>query len=282
MMNFSTILEKNEVKTLAIGCFDGLHLGHLELVKKLDKNGALLVINKFKGEILSDDKQRQELSQKAIFTLEFEEIRHLRAREFLNFLKQEFVNLKHIVVGYDFVFGHNKEALAFDIERLSGIKTSIVPEFKLDGLSVHTSLIKNFLARGEVRKAERFLGRKYSIKANVVKGQGLGKKELFATLNLRNINYFLPKNGVYASRIKVRQKCFKSVSFLGVRSTDLAFSIETHIVEEFQKEVRVGEEVELFFVEFLRENEKFSDLKALKEKIKQDIEQTKEILSDER
>ncbi|WP_434087683.1 bifunctional riboflavin kinase/FAD synthetase [Campylobacter vulpis] len=281
-MNFSTILEKNEVKTLAIGCFDGLHLGHLELVKKLDKNGALLVINKFKGEILSDDKQRQELSQKAIFTLEFEEIRHLRAREFLNFLKQEFVNLKHIVVGYDFVFGHNKEALAFDIERLSGIKTSIVPEFKLDGLSVHTSLIKNFLARGEVRKAERFLGRKYSIKANVVKGQGLGKKELFATLNLRNINYFLPKNGVYASRIKVRQKCFKSVSFLGVRSTDLAFSIETHIVEEFQKEVRVGEEVELFFVEFLRENEKFSDLKALKEKIKQDIEQTKEILSDER
>ncbi|MBS4235247.1 bifunctional riboflavin kinase/FAD synthetase [Campylobacter vulpis] len=282
MMNFSTILEKNEVKTLAIGCFDGLHLGHLELVKKLDKNGALLVINKFKGEILSDDKQRQELSQKAIFTLEFEEIRHLRAGEFLNFLKQEFVNLKHIVVGYDFVFGHNKEALAFDIERLSGIKTSIVPEFKLDGLSVHTSLIKNFLARGEVRKAERFLGRKYSIKAKLVKGQGLGKKELFATLNLRNINYFLPKNGVYASRIKVRQKCFKSVSFLGVRSTDLAFSIETHIVEEFQKEVRVGEEVELFFVEFLRENEKFSDLKALKEKIKQDIEQAKEILSDER
>ncbi|HEC1572845.1 TPA: bifunctional riboflavin kinase/FAD synthetase [Campylobacter upsaliensis] len=282
MMSFFTILEKNEVKTLAIGCFDGIHLGHLELIKRLDLNGALLVINKFKGEILSDFKQKQELGKRAIFTLEFEKIRHLKAQDFLHLLRQEFKFLEHIVVGYDFVFGHNKEAGAFDIERLSGIKTSIVPEFKLDGLSVHASLIKDFLARGEVKKAERFLGRKYSIKARVIRGQGLGKKELFATLNLENLDYFLPKNGVYASMIKIGEERFKSVSFLGVRSTDLAFSVETHIVEEFQKEVRVGEEVELFFIEFLRENEKFSNLKALKEKIKQDVEQAKEILSDER
>lgn len=281
-MSFFTILEKNEVKTLAIGCFDGIHLGHLELIKRLDLNGALLVINKFKGEILSDFKQKQELGKRAIFTLEFEKIRHLKAQDFLHLLRQEFKFLEHIVVGYDFVFGHNKEAGAFDIERLSGIKTSIVPEFKLDGLSVHASLIKDFLARGEVKKAERFLGRKYSIKARVIRGQGLGKKELFATLNLENLDYFLPKNGVYASMIKIGEERFKSVSFLGVRSTDLAFSVETHIVEEFQKEVRVGEEVELFFIEFLRENEKFSNLKALKEKIKQDVEQAKEILSDER
>lgn len=281
-MSFFTILEKNEVKTLAIGCFDGMHLGHLELIKRLDKNGALLVINKFKGEILSDEKQKQKLSKRAIFTLEFEEIRHLRAKEFLDFLKQEFVNLRHIVVGYDFVFGHNKEAGAFDIERLSGIKTSVVPEFKLDGLSVHASLIKDFLARGFVEKAGHFLGRKYSIKADVISGQGLGKKELFATLNLRNFNYFLPKNGVYASMIKIGEERFKSVSFLGVRSTDLAFSIETHIIENFEKEVGVDEEVELFFIKFLRENEKFNDLKALKEKIKQDIKLAKEITSNER
>ncbi|HEC1538698.1 TPA: bifunctional riboflavin kinase/FAD synthetase [Campylobacter upsaliensis] len=282
MMSFFTILEKNEVKTLAIGCFDGIHLGHLELIKRLDLNGALLVINKFKGEILSDFKQKQELSKRAIFTLEFEKIRYLKAQDFLHLLRQEFKFLEHIVVGYDFVFGHNKEAKAFDIERLSGIKTSIVPEFKLDGLSVHASLIKDFLARGEVKKAERFLGRKYSIKARVIRGQGLGKKELFATLNLRNCNYFLPKNGVYASMIKIKEERFKSVSFLGVRSTDSAFSIETHILENFEKIVRLDEEVELFFVEFLRENESFRDLKALKQKISQDIEKTKEILGNER
>lgn len=281
-MSFFTILEKNEVKTLAIGCFDGIHLGHLELIKRLDLNGALLVINKFKGEILSDFKQKQELSKRAIFTLEFEKIRYLKAQDFLHLLRQEFKFLEHIVVGYDFVFGHNKEAKAFDIERLSGIKTSIVPEFKLDGLSAHASLIKDFLARGEVKKAERFLGRKYSIKARVIRGQGLGKKELFATLNLENLDYFLPKNGVYASMIKIGEECFKSVSFLGVRSTDLAFSIETHILENFEKIVQLDEEVELFFVEFLRENESFSDLKALKQKISQDIEKTKEILGNER
>ena len=56
-MSFFTILEKNEVKTLAIGCFDGIHLGHLELIKRLNLNEALLVINKFKGEILSDFKK---------------------------------------------------------------------------------------------------------------------------------------------------------------------------------------------------------------------------------
>ena len=82
--------------------------------------------------------------------------------------------------------------------------------------------------------------------------------------------------------IKIGEECFKSVSFLGVRSTDLAFSIETHILENFEKIVQLDEEVELFFVEFLRENESFSDLKALKQKISQDIEKTKEILDNER
>ncbi|ARE80886.1 bifunctional riboflavin kinase/FAD synthetase [Campylobacter helveticus] len=282
MMNFSIILEKASVKTLAIGCFDGIHLGHLELIKKLDKNGALLIIDKFKGEVLSDERQKQELSKRAIFTLEFEKIRHLSARDFLEFLKKEFVNLEHIVVGYDFTFGRNKEAVAYDIEKLSKIKTSVVPEFKLEELSVHTSLIKEFLSLGAVEKARRFLGRIYSIKARLVKGQGLGKRELFATLNLENLNYFLPKNGVYASLIKVQEKGFKSVSFLGFRSTDLAFSIETHIIEEFKNAVQVGEEMELFFVKFLRENEKFSDLKALKAQISQDIGQAKEILNNER
>ncbi|MBZ7960775.1 bifunctional riboflavin kinase/FAD synthetase [Campylobacter molothri] len=279
-MNIFTTTAKNKIKSLAIGSFDGLHLGHQKLIDLLDEFGAMLIIDKFRDRKLCTYKEKQILSKKQIVNLDFESIKNLDGKEFLDFLKKEFVSLECIIVGYDFCFGKNKAYKAKDIEKLSGIKTIIVDEFCIDGLSVHTSLIKEFLAKGKIEKANLLLGRNYSIKGKHVKGQGLGSKELYATLNLKCDNYVLPKEGVYATLTQIKDKIYKSVSFLGLRSSDGKFAIESHILDEFNQNVALGEIIEIQFIFFLRENCKFQDLIQLKKQISKDIQMAKNYLKD--
>ena len=278
MLNIFTTISKTNITSLAIGCFDGMHLGHLKLVKCLDENGVLLVINKFKDQFLCLNHQKEEISGKKVIEVDFESIKFLEGRDFLEFLKKEFVNLKFIVVGYDFSFGRNRAYVAKDIEPLSGIKTLIVDEFSIGGVGVHASLIKDFLAKANLQKAKEFLGRNYSIQGKVIKGQGLGSKEHFATINLDCEGYFLPQKGVYATLLKSQRKIYKSVSFLGIRSSDKNFAIESHVLENFDGNFKEGDILELEFIAFLRENQKFEDLKKLKNQIAKDIGQAKELL----
>ncbi|TEY02424.1 bifunctional riboflavin kinase/FAD synthetase [Campylobacter sp. US33a] len=278
MWNISTTTQKDKITSIAIGCFDGVHLGHKKLISHLDDFGVLLVIDKFKGKKLCDNEQKVFLANKNLIELDFESIKNLDGREFLQILKKEFINLEKIVVGYDFSFGKNRAFKAIDIEKLSEIKTIIVDEFSIDKIGVHSSKIKEFLEQGDIKNANLFLGRTYSIKGKVIKGQGLGKKELFATLNLKCDEYFLPKNGVYATFAKYKNKSYKSVSFIGIRSTDESFAIESHIIENFDEKVKTDDAIELFFVDFLRQNQRFDDLKLLKEQIAKDIEKAKKLL----
>ncbi|WP_243830596.1 bifunctional riboflavin kinase/FAD synthetase [Campylobacter novaezeelandiae] len=281
-MSISTTIVKDKVKSLAIGSFDGIHLGHKKLIDYLDDQGILLIIDKFKGKKLCTNQDKFFLTKKEIVELDFKDIKTLDGKEFLQFLKKEFRNLKLIIVGYDFSFGKNRAYKANDIEMLSGIKTIIVDEFSINGVGVHTSLIKEYLKQGDIKKANSFLGRNYSIKGKLIKGQGLGSKELFATLNLECKDYFLSKDGVYATFIKFKNQSYKSVSFIGIRSSDNNFSIESHILEEFDNELKLHEMLELEFVDYIRENQKFEDLNKLKNQISKDIQKAKEILKDKK
>lgn len=282
MLSISTTIVKDKVKSLAIGSFDGIHLGHKKLIDYLDDQGILLIIDKFKGKKLCTNQDKFFLTKKEIVELDFKDIKTLDGKEFLQFLKKEFRNLKLIIVGYDFSFGKNRAYKANDIEMLSGIKTIIVDEFSINGVGVHTSLIKEYLKQGDIKKANSFLGRNYSIKGRLIKGQGLGSKELFATLNLECKDYFLPKDGVYATFIKFKNQSYKSVSFIGIRSSDNNFSIESHILEEFDNELKLHEILELEFVDYIRENQKFENLNKLKNQISKDIQKAKEILKDKK
>lgn len=282
MLSISTTIVKDKVKSLAIGSFNGIHLGHKKLIDHLDDQGILLIIDKFKGKKLCTNQDKFFLTKKEIVELDFKDIKTLDGKEFLQFLKKEFRNLKLIVVGYDFSFGKNRAYKANDIEMLSGIKTIIVDEFSINGVGVHTSLIKEYLKQGDIKKANSFLGRNYGIKGRLIKGQGLGSRELFATLNLECKDYFLPKDGVYATFIKLKNQNYKSVSFIGIRSSDNNFSIESHILEEFDDELKLHEILELEFVDYIRENQKFEDLNKLKNQISKDIQKAKEILKDKK
>ena len=269
MLRRSTILKKDSVDTLAIGSFDGIHVGHQQLIKQLGKQGALFVIDKDQANLTPGVKRSEYAGYPCMF-FHFLKVKHLSGEEFVALLKHEFINLKRIVVGYDFYFGQHRSCNAHDLERLFDGEVIIVDAFSYHGIPVHSSMIRTYLSEGKIQEANRFLGREYSMIGDVIKGQGLGQKELVPTLNLRVLEYLIPKSGVYATRTKIGDNIYDSVSFIGIRhTTDEHFSVETHILDKQLAEVNSS--VELFFVAFLRENKKFDSLSALKLQIERDI-----------
>ncbi len=270
------LLQKNRVDTVAIGRFDGIHRGHMKLIKRLGQNGALVVIDKHDANI-TPDRDREEYSKYPCKYYSFEKIKPLKADAFLELLNKDFPNLKKIVVGYDFVFGVGCSHRAKDLKDMFSGEVEIVKEHLYDGISVHSSIIRQKIRQGDIYNANRLLGREYAINGEVIKGQGVGKKRLYPTLNLKIQKYILPKNGVYATRTCIKDRVFDSVSFVGIRhSTDGDFAIETHILDEnFSEDIS---NIKLVFVEFLRENKKFDDLDDLKKQIFSDIQKAKERL----
>ncbi len=273
MLKSFTTFEKNKIEAIAIGGFDGIHLAHQVLISKLGEHGALLIIHRG-GVGLTPDDERCLYHDKQCMILEFEKIKEIEAEDFVHFITKEFVNLKKIVVGYDFFFGKERKGDIALLKTLFGGEVEVVEEVFHEGFSVHSRKIKALLSQGEIKKANTLLGRSYAIKGEVIKGQGLGKKELYPTLNLSCGRFFLPVEGVYATTVKIDAQVYPSVTFIGKRlSTDEAFSIETHILDE--DFMQVVDRVELFFVDFLRKNRKFEDLRDLKAQISQDIKAAK-------
>lgn len=277
MQRHSTLLRKEEVEAIAIGGFDGIHRGHRQLIKRLGDKGALLVIDKDQAN-LTPGVKRSEYSKHPCMFYHFLKVKDLSGQEFVDVLQREFPKLSKIVVGYDFQFGKKRSCNAYDLAEMFSGNVEIVSEYFYDSISVHSTTIRGMIEDGDIHQANRLLGREYAMIGDVITGQGLGKKELYPTLNLQVKQYLLPKDGVYATRTMVGQMIYDSVSFVGKRvSTDNQFSVETHILEETTLEpVR---HVEVFFVEYLRENRHFSELCDLKTQISEDITRAKSILT---
>jgi riboflavin kinase/FMN adenylyltransferase len=255
---------------IAIGGFDGMHIGHQQLFKALGKDGTIVVIETGYAN-LTPKKEREYFSHHPILYLELDEIRHLNGEEFIAFLKERFPKLQKIVVGYDFHFGKDRRYSFEDLKELFDDEVVVVDEVTLHGDSVHSHKIRAKLQIGDIAGANAFLGHNYTIKGTLVSGQGIGKKELVATINLEAKEYLMPREGVYATltRIDDEEHSHPSVSFVGHRvSTDGNFAIESHILDG---EVICRERATISFVSFIRENKKFDSLEELKRAIHQDI-----------
>ncbi|WP_086256633.1 bifunctional riboflavin kinase/FAD synthetase [Campylobacter sp. RM12176] len=268
MLNYSTI-SKSSVKSVAIGSFDGIHKGHKELIKKLGDGGALVVIRNGRACLTPGDR-RQEYSGVPCFYYELKDILDLRGDEFIDMLKRDFVNLNKIVVGYDFKFGKDRAWDKHDLGHIFSGEVVVVDEFCFDGLGVHSSAIKRFLRDGDIYRANRLLGREYSVVGKVIAGQGIGKEHLYATLNLDITPYLAPCDGVYATRTKIDENTYSSITFVGYRlSTDGKFAIENHILDN---DIDITpNSVRVCFVEWIRDNKKFDSLDELKKQIAKDI-----------
>jgi len=257
---------KNKIKSIAIGSFDGIHLGHQALIDKAD---ALVIIERNSG-YLTPGYKRSLFTSKLCCFYHFDTIKSLTPEAFVHKLEVDFPALETIVVGYDFHFGKNKAGNAQLLNTLSDKEIVIIDQVSLDEIPVHSRTIKAFLREGKIELANKLLGRTYYIQGRVIQGQGLGKKELVPTINLNVKEYQLPLEGVYATRTLIDGQWLNSVSFLGHRvTTDDSYAVETHILDREIDEV--SGEMALEFVDFIRINQKFESLDALKKQIHEDI-----------
>ena len=264
----------NNIKSIAIGSFDGIHIAHKTLIDKAD---AIVIIER-NGGYLTPGYKRSCFTDKMCCFYHFNVIKGLTPEGFIEKLQTDFPKLETIIVGYDFHFGKNKAGNAETLQQLFEGRVEVVKEVGIEGIPVHSRTIKKYLREGNIVMANKLLGRIHIIEGEVVRGQGLGKKELVPTINLNVKEYQLPLEGVYATRTQIDGQWFNSVSFLGHRvTTDDSFAVETHILE---KEIgAVRGKIVLAFVDFIRLNQKFDSLEALRAQIQDDILQAKEILA---
>lgn len=256
---------------IAIGGFDGMHIGHQHLFAELGEQGSIVVIETGYAN-LTPKKEREHFSKYPIMYLQLDEIRHLDAIGFIELLQSKFPNLEKIVVGYDFHFGKDRKYNFDDLKELFTGEVKVVDEVSLNGDSIHSHKIRAKLGIGDIKGANAFLGHNYTIRGVRESGQGIGKKELVATINLScKDGFLLPKEGVYVTltRIDDEEHYHPSVSFVGHRvTTDGSFAVESHILEG---EVGNVEKASISFVSFIRDNKKFDSINELKKAINSDI-----------
>ena len=269
----SILVNKNTITSIAIGGFDGMHSAHQELFKNLDENGAILSIESGYAN-LTPKRYRQEYSIYPIYYYVLENIRHLEGDEFIKLIKEEFPNLKKIVVGFDFCFGKNRKYCIEKLKDLFNGEVLVIDEIKIDEIPVHSRIIRQYLKDGNIKMSNKLLGKEYKIYGQQIKGQGLGTKSFVPTINLKVDEFLLPQEGVYITKTILDNKEYKSITFLGHRiTTDGSYAVETHILDENITNDNYTTQVK--FYEKIRDNKKFDSFEDLKKQIFDDIELAK-------
>lgn len=287
---------------IAIGQFDGLHIAHKELVKITLESAK---INNYKTAIMTFDphpdyvlgKEEKNLRMMTIeekaamlenlgidflIIIKFDkEVSSLSPRQFIiDYLFT--INVKEVVVGSDFVFGKNGSGTGEMIFELSGqtIKGVVVPEMKVDNEKIGTCKLKKLLKNGEVNEIKKWLGRNFSIIGIVEEGRKIGREIGFPTVNLSLREDFVDiKKGVYAVHVYYQCKKYYGISNVG-NNPSFNFknnvSLETFIFD-FNENI-YGKLITIEFVDFIREEIKFSSREELILQINSDIKKAREIL----
>jgi len=273
-----------ENSAVALGAFDGIHKAHRVLIENIvsyaKENNTKAVVftfdeNPSKAERITTAAERKmlfkNLGADVLFVQQFDdELKNMSANEFLNkYLKK----CKFICVGFNFRFGKDRQGGLADIESFckdNCIDFKIVDEIKDDGITVSSTLVRIYIKSGDFNAAENLLGRPVSIEGTVVKGDMLGRKLGFPTINIENSDTLVPK-GVYCTVTEVDGIEYKSVTNVGGKPTirSNVDRIETHIID-FDRDI-YGETVKTRFVQKIRDIIKFDDVEMLKKQLKKDI-----------
>lgn len=279
-----------------VGAFDGVHLGHQELIKQVvararalrcyslavtfDPHPDLVLYPERRLTELTDLEQKRALIQSLgidfIRVFQFtRELSMLRPEEFIGLLLAEH-RLAELWVGPDFAMGRGRSgtisALA-EIGAAEGFGLHVVPPVRIEHEIVSSTYIRNLLARGDVRHAAQLLGRPYMLAGVVVRGSERGRLLRFPTANLRiPATRTVPADGVYAALTEVDGQHWPSVVNVGARPTfgDGERFVEVHLLD-FDGEL-YDRRISVAFVERLRDTRRFESAEALREQIARDIE----------
>lgn len=286
---------------VALGCFDGVHLGHIsvicravEIAKELGVPCIVFTFdeppkNLFSAEpvplITSATKKAELISSLGVDTLVTvpftKEIAALSPSEFAEQILIKNLNASHIVCGFNYTFGARAQgntAFLADFCNSRGIGLSAMPRFEIGEECVSSSLIRERISCGDVETAAKLLGRAYSISANVISDKGLARKLGFPTANqVFDRKTLMPKNAVYATRALIGDKWLPAITNVGMRPTvnGGVRCAETHVIG-FSGDL-YGKELEIEFVAFIRDEQKFESIEALSARVLADIETVKKM-----
>lgn len=278
---------------IALGSFDGLHLGHLSLVRKVRelaiKNGGKSIVFTFKNHprafinnnnlelIMTNEEKLKVLECENINVVAFkdfdENIMKISPEDFVEWLCESY-NVKGIVVGFNFKFGYKNLG---DIELLKKFeeeykyKLYVMEPCKIQGEIISSTTIRKELIEGNVRKAFNMLSRPYMLSGKVIDGKKLGRTIGFPTANLEiDKEKVIPKKGVYYTNVKINEKIFKGITSVGNNPTvdGQELTVETYILD-FSNDI-YGKEINIYFIDRIRDEIKFNNLNELIEQLKKD------------
>ncbi len=283
-------------RVIALGFFDGVHIGHKALLDKVNKRAGQydlipsvinfdihpdsLVFNSEIDLIYDCDKRMEIISKefgiKDIIMIRFD--RALMETSWDIFLKDLIKknDIRRIVIGYDFKLGYKGLGTPDRIESFckeNEIGFDKIPAVEKDGEIVSSSLIRNYIKAGEMEKAETMLGRPFSISGRINHGRNIGSKIGYPTINLKMPDGIaVPSFGVYATKTLVKNKNFQSITNIGIRPTFYTESdicVESNIFE-FSGDL-YGENCDVFFYKKIRDEQKYSSTEKLSAQISDDI-----------
>ncbi len=286
---------------VSVGNFDGVHCAHREVLGNLSKRArelgvrsAVVTFEPHPMRVLRPDvaprlltptavklRLLRESGIDAVLLLPF--TRDLSLTDPLDFARSilaERLRAREVHEGFNFRFGHRAGG---DVERLRvfgvqlGFEVRIYPEKRIRGDVVSSSRIRELLRQGKIARANRLLGRPFSIVSTAGRGRGYGHRYTVPTINLSRYDELAPLDGVYVSRTRVAAEKFESVTNIGNRPTFEveSFAIESHLLNFHPLEVTADTELEVEFLYRLRAEIKFPSVDALREQIARDVRRTR-------
>jgi riboflavin kinase/FMN adenylyltransferase len=293
---------------VSVGNFDGVHRAHRhvidEIVRRAKATNARSVVVTFDphpSRILRPDhsfKLLTPLPEKlhlleatgidTVLLLPFSrDLSLMTPHQFAHEILKKRLHASEVHEGYNFRFGHKAAGNVRTLREFGaemGFAVHDYPEMRLRGENVSSSHIRKLLSEGRVSRARHLLARPFSILSTPGRGRGYGSKYTVPTINLAHYEELVPKDGVYVSRTRVgsgdRSECFDSVTNVGNRPTFGAdsFAIETHLLNFHPLELTAETEVELHFLDRLRDEIKFPSVEALREQIGRDVKKAQKYL----
>ncbi len=288
---------------VTIGVYDGVHLGHQHLLRQLMalagersltpcvltfKNHPLTVLSSETRILcLSTGEEKGKLLRAfgipVVAEISFtREVSLLTARQFLVLLQRQ-LKTRGLVVGPDFVMGHNREADVPALRRLgkeTGLTVDMAQPYTIGGEVVSSTAIRRALAAGDLHRAVSFLGRPFTIKGRVVQGYKRGRNMGFPTANIDlPAELALPGDGVYATKVHIGGRTYLSATNIGVRPTfgsESERTVEAYIMD-FQGDL-YGKVIKIEVVERMRDELFFNNIEELKIQMQKDVEQVRALL----
>ena len=291
-------------KVLAIGEFDGIHLGHQEVISRAVKTArsfgvpaAVMTFNPHPRQVLGNDQYAlcltpleekiqlfEQMGIDIMYVMSFD-------HHFMQLSPNQFVDdillplqVETVVIGFDFTFGFKGKGNPDTLSDLAKglFVVEVVRPYHLDDAKVSSTLIRECLEQGDVQKAGELLGRAYRISGIIVHGEGRGRTLGFPTANIEvQAPYVVPQSGVYAVQLVRGGETFEGVMNIGTKPTfhqnEQKISLEVFLLN-FSGDL-YEEEVKIDFFAFLRKEQKFPSIDLLLAQIEQDVQQAQEIFT---